>query len=339
MDWESLDPRHELEQAIEAEGGWVNAHAHLDRSYIINRDNWHLTGDTLQAKWDYTDKFKAAASVGEIAGHMSRVIEDQLSQGAQAIGSFLDADSVVKDKSLRAAELVRDRYRDDIRLVFMNQPIKGLVDRTELAWFRHAADFVDIIGGLPEKDDDTNPGEGLGQAHLETIFSIAAEQDKPLHIHADQYNSPAQRDTELILDTIEAYGYAGRVSLIHCISLGAQPKDYRDSMYARFAELGVTAVCCPTSWIDSRRNEVLVPSHNAITPVDEMLEAGVRVAMGVDNIADIYKPFSDGDLWTEMRFLLEATHTYDIPALARIATTNGLACLGLAAEQQQLRAA
>jgi cytosine/adenosine deaminase-related metal-dependent hydrolase len=246
---------------------------------------------------------------------------------------------VVKDKSLKAAEMVRDRYRNDMQLVFMNQPIKGLVDTAELGWFKHAADFVDIVGGLPEKDDDTNPGQGLGQAHLDTIFSIAAEQDKPLHIHADQYNSPAQRDTELILDTIEAYGYAGRVSLIHCISLAAQPKAYRDGIYARFAELGVTAICCPTSWIDSRRDETLAPSHNAITPVDEMLEAGVQVAMGVDNIADIYKPFSDGDLWTEMRFLLEATHTYDIPALARIATVNGLQSLGLAGGQEQLEAA
>ena len=202
-----------------------------------------------------------------------------------------------------------------------------------------AMEFMRVDFGLPEKDDDTNPGQGLGKTHLDTIFSIAAERDKPLHIHADQYNSPAQRDTELILDTIEAYGYAGRVSLVHCISLAAQPKEYRDRSYARLAELGVTTICCPTSWIDSRRTETLAPSHNAITPVDEMLDAGALVAMGVDNIADIYKPFSDGDLWTEMRFLLEATHTYDIPALARIATTNGLRSLSLTNEQEQLKVA
>jgi cytosine/adenosine deaminase-related metal-dependent hydrolase len=60
-----------------------------------------------------------------------------------------------------------------------------------------------------------------------------------------------------------------------------------------------------------------------------MIPAGVRVALGTDDIADIYKPFSDGDMWTELRFLLEATHLYDIDALTEIATTNGLKALYL----------
>jgi cytosine/adenosine deaminase-related metal-dependent hydrolase len=70
------------------------------------------------------------------------------------------------------------------------------------------------------------------------------------------------------------------------------------------------------------------PIHNAVTPVHEMIPAGVRVALGTDDIADIYKPFSDGDMWTELRVLLEATHVYDMDALATLATTNGKIALG-----------
>ncbi|MGZ6005290.1 MAG: amidohydrolase family protein, partial [Candidatus Saccharimonadales bacterium] len=76
-------------------------------------------------------------------------------------------------------------------------------------------------------------------------------------------------------------------------------------------------------------SETLAPIHNSVTPVDEMLPAGVRVAIGTDDIADIYKPFSDGDMWTELRFLLEATHLYDMDALVEIATTNGRKALFL----------
>ena len=82
-------------------------------------------------------------------------------------------------------------------------------------------------------------------------------------------------------------------------------------------------VSCPTAWIDHRRNETLTVTHNAITPIDEMIPLGICVAIGSDNICDVYKPFSDGNMMTELRFLLEATHFYDIEELTKIATHNG----------------
>jgi cytosine deaminase len=63
--------------------------------------------------------------------------------------------------------------------------------------------------------------------------------------------------------------------------------------------------------------------------VDEMVTAGIRVALGTDNIADVYKPFSNGEMWTELRFLLETCHYHDIDALVKIATINGKKVLGL----------
>ena len=88
-------------------------------------------------------------------------------------------------------------------------------------------------------------------------------------------------------------------------------------------------VSCPTAWIDHRRSEKLSVTHNAITPIDEMVPLGLTVAIGSDNICDIYKPFSDGNMVTELRFLLEATHFYNIEDLVDIATTNGRKVIGL----------
>lgn len=333
MSWENINPREELEHMVREGGGWVNSHAHIDRSYIINRDNWAKTGDNLQVKWSHTDQFKASASVETILGHMSRAVENQLMQGAQALGSFIDCDSVVRDKNILAAEKLKEKYGKEIRLVFMNQPIKGLVDPTERQWFEEAAEFVDIIGGLPERDG--NPGEENDQSneHFDIIFDLAKQLGKPLHIHVDQMNDPSQRDTERAIQKTREHNYMGKVSLIHCISLAAQAKEYREKMYRELLELDIGVISCPTAWIDCRRNETLAPTHNSITPVEEMAEAGVRVAIGTDNIADIYKPFSDGDMWTEMKFLLEATHFYDLRQLSRIATINGLEVLGLDKEK------
>ena len=91
----------------------------------------------------------------------------------------------------------------------------------------------------------------------------------------------------------------------------------------------MNVICCPTAWIDGSRNEELAPTHNSVTPVDEMIPAGIPVAIGTDNIADILKPFTDGDMWTEVRFLLESCRFYNIDELINIATTNGLKVLDI----------
>jgi cytosine deaminase len=331
MAWQQIDPKQILLDKIKAKGGWVNSHTHIDRSYIINDENYSKTGDALQLKWDHPDEFKTRITVDEIVGHMSQVIENQLAQGVQALGSFIDCDSVVKDKNLKAADIIKKKYQGQMEIKFIHQPIKGLFANPEdRKWFEEAASFVDIIGGLPERDSELKLGVNKKAEHLDILFETAKKNGgKPLHVHVDQLNDPNQRDTELLIQKTREYDYAGKVTAIHCISLAAQEKSYREKIYKQLKELDITVVACPSAWIDGRRSETLAPIHNSVTPVDEMIPAGVTVALGTDDIADIYKPFSDGDMWTELRFLLEATHTYDMDLLAEIATTNGRKALFL----------
>jgi len=49
-----------------------------------------------------------------------------------------------------------------------------------------------------------------------------------------------------------------------------------------------------------------------------MIPAGINVAIGTDNIADLLKPFTSGNMWTELRFLLESCRFYDIDELVKI---------------------
>jgi len=324
-----MDPKQLLINKIKQNGGWVNAHAHIDRAFILNDDNFRLVNGSLQEKWDYPDKYKKHATVEDIYTNMKRVIEDMIDQGVQAIGSFIDVDQVIEDKAIQAAKKLKANYSDKIQIKFINQVVKGVLDPEARKWFEIGAEFCDIIGGLPEKD------EGREAEHLDTLFETAKKNGgKPLHIHIDQYNSPDQRDTELLVNKTIEHGYQGKVVAIHCISVGAQPKDYRLALYKKIKEAGIIVVACPCGWIDNswvagQDHDIIGPIHNALTPVKEMLAAGVTVALGTDNIQDIYKPFNDGDMWTELRFLLEGQRLYDMDALAEIATTNGRRALFL----------
>ena len=124
------------------------------------------------------------------------------------------------------------------------------------------------------------------------------------------------------------HGYEGMVTAVHSISIAAHNADYRSEVYKMAKDAGLSFITCPTAWIDSRRTEINSPTHNSITPVDELLEHDLIVAIGSDNIHDVYKPYSTGDMRTELKFLLEVTHIYDQEVLVKIATENGLKVIG-----------
>lgn len=318
------DPlKKEIIDKINKNGGFVNTHSHLDRAYTITPETLHLANATLQEKWYLVDSIKRNSTVAQIYGRMSFAVEQMLNQGVRTVGSFIDVDEVTGDKCIRAAQMVRDTYRSDITIKYINQTLKGVMDPESRKWFDIGAEFVDIIGGLPGKD------KGREEEHLDILMETAKRLNKPLHVHVDQFNTSRETETEqLIAKTIE-HGMNGKVTAIHSISLSAHSAAYREEIYKKMLAAGVMLITCPTAWIDSKRSEELAPVHNSIAPVEELISNGVTVAIGTDNIADIIKPFTDGDMWTELRFLLESCRFYNIDELVKISSTNGLKVLDI----------
>lgn len=55
-----LTIRSMIEPVIKRNGGWVNTHAHADRSFTLSPDVLHMRKTcTLQQKWDALDKLKS----------------------------------------------------------------------------------------------------------------------------------------------------------------------------------------------------------------------------------------------------------------------------------------
>lgn len=319
-----FDLAAQLLEEIRKHGGFVNTHAHMDRANTINNANLELADATLEQKWALVDQGKRDATVEVIAERMSAVVEDLLDQGVQVAGSFIDVDEVIQDKAIRAAEIVKAQYKGDIKLLFANQTLKGVVSPESRYWFDMGAEYVDIIGALPKKD------KGHEDEHLDIVMETALRYGKMVHAHVDQNNDPNERETEQLIKKTREHGMEGAVMGIHGISIAAQPREYRHWLYGQMAEVGMGMISCPTAWIDSRRTEVLTPTHNSITPAEEMLQYGIPVGIGTDNIRDIYKPFTTPDMWTQLYVMLESLHHYDQRSLMEVATRHGRTVLGVA---------
>lgn len=318
-----LDLKQQLLDKIKANGGWVNAHAHFDRAFTITEENFHLGSIDFQKKWELNQKIITESTTDQIYDRMALATEKMIEQGVYAVATFIDVNPGVKDRSIKAAEKIREKYKSDIVIKFINQTLTGVIEKESRSWFEVGADFVDIVGGLPSKD------VGHESEHLDIILAAAKRRNKMIHVHVDQLNDPKEHETELLTDKTVEHGMQGKVVAIHSISVSSQNKEYRSELYKKMRAAGVMVVANPTAYIDDGRKETMVPSHNSATPVDEMVPAGITVALGTDNIADLHKPFTDGNMWIELRVLLEACRFQDIDELVKIATTNGRKVLGI----------
>ena len=320
------NPEIDLIDSIWIEGGFVNAHSHLDRAFTVTKENMQsVVYNHLHQKWKYIDEYKSNATEEDFYNNITTAIRSQKYLLSSHIVSFIDIDPVVGTKAIDAAV----RAKNFAAMMGMGfkvacQTLKGIMtpETQKLIIDALEEDKIDIIGSLPGAD------KGLEKKHVETVLMLGNIFEKRVHVHVDQLNTAKEKETEMLARVTMEMGMEGKVSAVHAISLACHPKWYRKEVYKMSKDAGLSFISCPTAWIDARRTEETAPIHNAITPVDEMLEHGLVVALGSDNIHDVYKPYSTGDMRTEIKFLLEATHLYDKDTLIKIARHNGLEVAG-----------
>lgn len=272
---------------------------------------------SLTEKWQLVDDLKRRASIEDYQVWIHLAVQRMMAQGVSMCATFVDVDPVVGEKALTAARIVRGELAEEFTLLLACQTLKGILDKNARHWIERALPYLDIIGGLPSKD---SPYE---VEHIDVLCELTKDTGLPLHVHIDQQNNPDESETEFLANKVIEHGLQGRVAAIHCISLAGQAPRYRARVLELMKDAGLSVICCPSAALSMRPPKTLSMTHNSIAPVQELLEAGITVGLGIDNINDVYMPFVDGDLWFEMRMLMEACRFYDMDSLVDIATTNG----------------
>ena len=302
------------------EHGFVNCHAHIDRAGTVSFVDMTLTRKHLQEKWKLVNEVKKKLTEHDYYSGVLVACLGQKSYDTNTIISFVDIDSTVTTKALYGTLKAKEEVaKHGVNLYIGNQTVGGFT-KENLKLFEDNIEHLDFLGGLPKSDEDPD-------RHLDILFSTAKSTGKKVHVHVDQLNIVEEKETEWLAQKTIDYGLEGKVVAVHSISLACHPKAYRDYVYNLSKDAGLQFICCPSAWIDHQRTETLSPTHNSITPVDEMLEWGLTVGIGTDNIEDIYKPYCNGDMMFELRLLLEAYKIYDDDTLLDLAYNNGLKIL------------
>ncbi|HZV21476.1 MAG TPA: amidohydrolase family protein [Hyphomicrobiales bacterium] len=298
-------------EAVERLGGIANHHAHFDKAYLINMENLRLSQVDMQKKWEIYRYLKENYTYDDLVERISRGLDTMIAQGVTYCRTMVDADSTVGLLPVKAAAEVKKRYADRIDFEIGVQPLQGVLDPASYEQYAEACRLADYCGGLPSRD------RPRPEAHLDLVLDLAKRLNKPIDVHVDQENNPLESETELLAAKTIEHGMQGRVFGVHAISIGAKDEREQDRIIAKILEADMGIIVCPSAALSMRTLPMAAPLHNSIAPFPKLYRAGVRCYLGVDNIADLFMPMVDGDIWTECRMLMEACRFYDINAVAK----------------------
>ncbi len=307
-----------LDAIVKTLGGYENAHAHLDRANTMDSKYWaHMNLDPREVA-SFSLRVKQN-SVGYLHTGLAYTSEDLYARmkselermttilGVKEVTSFIDVSPDIRLRALEAALKLKDDFAERIKFQVGAYPVFGFKERPEekpTRWelFKEAAEMADFLGTLPDRDAD---GIGIDE-HFRRVLQLGRDLDKEVHCHVDQDNTPDQNQTETLIEAVRWLGSPKKDSepsvwAVHVISPSCYPEEHFRRLVDGLLKYNIGVISCPSAAISMRQlRNYVTPTHNSVARILELLEAGVYVKIGTDNISDIFIPNGDGKIESEL---------------------------------------
>jgi cytosine deaminase len=294
---------------LDAAGGMVSPallelHFHLDKA-LLWRDHPNHSGTLQEAIKLYTG-IKDKINPEDIDRRVGMAINAAVRNGVLWLRSHTDIDDAVSMRILDRLISVREQFRDRIGIDFVAFPQNGLTENpqaVELMW-QAMEKGCNLVGGMPHCEKDLD----AAARHIEIGFEIARHYNTPIDMHIDETDDPFWNTLELLADQTLQNGWQGRVCASHCCTMSA----WNDSQAARVIEklkrARITVISNPpvNLMLQGRRDHQ--PIRRGITRVKELMEAGVNVVCGQDDMFDMFYPFGRMDPLETALFMAHAAH-------------------------------
>jgi len=271
-------------------------HAHLDKAL-----SWDLIqppmGD-LGLAIDSWKRYSAGMTTEEIADRARRQALTMLQNGTTAIRCHVDVlHGPDPMRGVRALVQVREELRGllDLDLAALAGPTVPDADIDE------ALDLgVDLVGGAPHLADDPD-------ADLRRLLAIARRRSIGVDIHTDESLHGAVT-MRVLAEVVRDWPASSPVTAGHCVRLGTLPQAELDDVIREMVRSDIGVVTLPITNLYLQGWDDPVSTPRGLTAVRALLDAGVRLGAGADNVRDPFNPVGRSDALETASLLVTAGH-------------------------------
>ncbi len=303
---------------------YVNPHLHLCKVYTLGQMDEKALEDYHGA-----DMGRAMTAIESAARVKERYEESWIIENARHavalaarygnthIRAFADVDTKACLEGVKALIKVREEFKGVVDIQVVAFPQDGLVrEPGAIDLIREAMELgADVVGGIPWIEYT----DAACQRHVDEMFKIAVEYNKPVSMLVDDAGDPGLRTLEmLVLKTIET-GWHGRSLAHHARAMQLYPRPYFHKVAALLKAANMGIVSDPHTG----------PLHAS---VKDLLGESVLVCLGQDDISDAYYPFGRNNM-LEVAFLashmLWMTTAAEMERLYDMVTVNAAQAMGI----------
>ncbi len=283
--------------------GWIalpplaDLHAHLDKAYT-----WEAAGrpeGSLEDAVACWREFGASLTEDRIVVGARRQLRAALAAGVLTVRShvnFHEGDDPLR--GVRALVGLREEFRGLVDLQVVAMPS---YERDDGVVREAIALGVDLLGGAPHLSPDP-------RADLHRTLRLAEEAGIGVDVHADETLDPAAGDLRELARATAHWPADVIRSAGHCVSLGMLEAPELVRLLDEVAAAGVSIVTNPLTNLYLQGWSHPVATPRGLPPLAALIEAGVTLAAGGDNVQDPFNPLGNADMVDVVSALVLAGH-------------------------------
>ncbi|TGA97011.1 cytosine deaminase [Sporolactobacillus shoreae] len=297
-----IEPIKETESAysgevIDAAGGlvvppFVEPHVHLDTVLTAGEPKWNISGTLFEGIETWALR-KKVLSHEDVLTRAKTALTWQAAQGIQFVRTHVDVDDP-ELTALKALLELKEAVSDwmDIQIVaFPQESILGYPKGKEL--IEEAMKLgADAVGGIPHYELTREDGVDS----MKIVFDLAEKYDRLIDVHCDEIDDEQSRFVEVIAAEAYKRGIGERVTASHTTAMHSYNGAYAAKLFRVLKMSGINFVSNPLVNTHLQGRFDTYPKRRGVTRVKELLQAGINVCFGHDDIFDPWYPLGTGNM-------------------------------------------
>lgn len=278
---------------------FIEKHCHLDKT---------LLGDRWRAVTPANSIFERLEIEKEVLPSLEtttqeraeKLLERYLKAGVTHIRTHVDIYPQVGLRNLEEVQKALQKFEGKLSYEIVAFPQHGLLRSKAKDLVREALrQGASFVGGV-----DPATVDGDIEASLQEMVELAAWGNAGIDLHLHDADHLGIFTMKRLAQLTKEAGLQGKVAISHAFGLGDISETQAEAMAEQLADSGITII---TS----------VPLGRKFPPVGLLHKKDFSVAVGCDNIFDVWSPFGNGDILERAGRLAEISRWIDEQSLAQ----------------------
>jgi cytosine deaminase len=285
------------EEIIDGKGGlalppFIEPHVHLDSTLTAGEPRWNISGTLFEGIQCWSER-KIMLSKEDVKKRAKKTLTWQIANGIQYVRTHVD----ITDPELTALKAMielKEEMKDYITIQIVAFPQEGILSYPNGYELMEEALKLgaDVVGAIPHFEFTRE----YGVNSIEIAFKLAKKYNKLIDVHCDEIDDEQSRFIEVVAALAYENNMGDKVTASHTTAMHSYNNAYAYKLFRLLKLSNINFVANPLVNIHLQGRFDTYPKRRGITRVKELLEAGLNVCFGHDDIFDPWYPLGTGNM-------------------------------------------